>query len=165
MLATQEGVDRLNGKKVVLFNYRKGDVNRQHDGNRYLLDSVSKFAASRGFVVIALCVDASMEEIDILRINNHPVLQLYTQGQSYDKRYTAAFWSIVANELQGIYVHGLLGGRSGSMDIAAFLGVNTCSFDEPVFGKKYNFDNYHAGRTVTEIYVTVPSHGYYLRGY
>ncbi|OBT62088.1 hypothetical protein VE03_08995 [Pseudogymnoascus sp. 23342-1-I1] len=141
MLAAQEGVDRSNGKKIVLFNYRIGDVNKQHDGNIGLLDFVSKFAAARGFVVIALLVNVSVEEIDLLRINNHVVLQLYSKGQIYDKRYTAAFWSIVANELQGIYVQGIIGGRSGSMDIASFMGVNCCSFDEPIFGTKFEFDD------------------------
>ncbi|OBT78749.1 hypothetical protein VF21_02601 [Pseudogymnoascus sp. 05NY08] len=141
MLATQEGVDRSNAKRVVLFNYRKGDVNKQHDGNMGLLNSVSQFAATKGFVVIALIVNVSPDEVDYLRINNHVVLNLYAQGQYYDKRYTAAFWSIVANELQGTIVQGLIGGRSGSMDIASFMGVNTCSFDEPVFGKAYKFDD------------------------
>ncbi|KFY32489.1 hypothetical protein V493_00149 [Pseudogymnoascus sp. VKM F-4281 (FW-2241)] len=141
MLATQEGVDRSNDKRVVLFNYRKGDVNKQHDGNMDFLDSVSKFAAAKGYVVIALIVNVDMEEVDYLRINNHPVLHLYARGQYYDKRYTAAFWSILANELQGTIVQGLIGGRSGSMDIASFMGVNTCSFDEPIFGTKYRFDN------------------------
>lgn len=143
MLATQEGVDRSNEKRVLIFNYRKGDVNKQHDGNISLLNSVSKFAATKGFVVIALCVNVDIEEVDFLRINNHVVLQLYERGQSYDKRYTAAFWALVANELQGTIVQGLIGGRSGSMDIASFMGVNTCSFDEPVFGQKYKFgDDY-----------------------
>jgi hypothetical protein len=144
MLATQEGVDRSNDKRVVIFNYRKGDVNKQHDGNMGLLTSVSQFAAAKGFVVIALIVNVSVEEVDYLRINNHVVLNLYAKGQYYDKRYTAAFWSIVANELQGTIVQGLIGGRSGSMDIAGFMGVNTCSFDEPVFRQTrqtYQFDD------------------------
>ncbi|KFY86855.1 hypothetical protein V498_07368 [Pseudogymnoascus sp. VKM F-4517 (FW-2822)] len=141
MLAAQEGVDRSNEKKIILFNYRKGDVNKQHDGNIGLLDFVSRFANAKGFVVVALLVNVSLEEVDVLRINNHVVLELYSRTQVYDKRYTAAFWSIVANELQGVYVQGLIGGRSGSMDIASFMGVNCCSFDEPIFGKKYKFDD------------------------
>ncbi|KFY45950.1 hypothetical protein V494_00707 [Pseudogymnoascus sp. VKM F-4513 (FW-928)] len=141
MLATQEGVDRSNNKRVIIFNYRKGDVNKQHDGNMRLLKFVSTIAEAKGFVVIALLVNIDLEEVDILRINNHVVLKLYSPGESYDKRYTAAFWSIVANELQGPIVEGLIGGRSGSMDIAAFMGVNTCSFDEPIFGDKYKFED------------------------
>ncbi|KFZ13615.1 hypothetical protein V502_06523 [Pseudogymnoascus sp. VKM F-4520 (FW-2644)] len=115
-----------NGRRVVLFNYRKGNVNKQHDGNIGLLDSVSRFAAARGFAVVALLEN---------------VLQLYRMGESYDKRYTAAFWSIVANQLQGFYVQGLIGGRSGSMDIASFMGVNCCTFDEQIFNQKCYFDD------------------------
>ena len=130
-----------NEKRVVLFNYRKGDVNKQHDGNIGLLRSVTRFAAARGFAVVALLVNVSYVEMEILRTNGHQVLQLYRMGESYDKRYTAAFWSIVANELQGIYVQGLIGGRSGSMDIASFMGVNCCTFDEPIFNQKCYFDD------------------------
>lgn len=140
MLATQEGVDRSNEKKVVIFNYCKSDVNKQHDGNIALLSFVAVFAEKKGFAVIALVENLLPDEIDYIRIHNIPVLELYPDGQSsYDKRYTPAFWTIVVNELQGTLVHGVIGGRGGSMEIASLMGVNTCTFDEPIFNEESRY--------------------------
>jgi hypothetical protein len=134
--ATKEGIDGKNDKRVLLFNYRIGDVNKQHDANIHLLKSITKITKTRGFVVVPLIVGASPEEVSEIKKVTHSILELYEDDIPYDKRYTAAFWAIVANELQDTIVHGVIGGRSGSMDIASFMGVNTCSFDEPVFGNK-----------------------------
>lgn len=46
------------------------------------------------------------------------------------KRRTALLWARIADLQKEGLVHGLIGGRSGSMDIAAFMGVNAYSWDE-----------------------------------
>jgi hypothetical protein len=142
-LASDVGVDGKSAKKVLLFNYRCGDVNKQHDANIALVKCVQELAGEH-IVVVPLIVNAPDDEVKQLKAETKcEVLELYKRDTPYDKRYTAAFWAIVANEMQDV-VFGLLGGRSGSMDIASFMGVNTCSWDEPVFGdstKKYK-DSY-----------------------
>ncbi|KAM0819278.1 putative Chitinase [Seiridium cardinale] len=47
-----------------------------------------------------------------------------------DKRFTARFWNRVQRMTE---VFGLIGGRSGSLDVAAFVGMNCFEWDEPVF--------------------------------
>jgi hypothetical protein len=132
--ASDEGIDGKDKRRILLFNYRIGDVNKQHDANIDLLKSVIDIAKERNqFVVVPLIVHASDAEVREIENVTTSILVLYKGDKPYDKRYTAAFWAFVANELQDI-VHGVIGGRSGSMDIASFMGVNTCSFDEPVFG-------------------------------
>lgn len=64
--------------------------------------------------------------------SRYQCLELYKTGVASDKRCTAAFSAIAANDMKG-EVFGLVGGRSGSMDIVCFMGVNTVSWDEPIF--------------------------------
>ncbi|MGZ3458883.1 MAG: hypothetical protein ACXU86_10325, partial [Archangium sp.] len=45
-------------------------------------------------------------------------------------RRTALLWARIADLQKEGLVHGLIGGRSGSMDIASFMGVNAYSWDE-----------------------------------
>lgn len=137
---SSEVVDGKSKKKVLLFNYRKGDVNKQHDANIDLLGSVAEVASAMGFAVIPVIVNASDEEVMHINKLGFMCLELYKKGIAYDKRYTAAFWAVVANTLQDKIVHGLIGGRSGSMDIASFMGVNTCSFDEPIWGSECKYE-------------------------
>ncbi|KAI9760111.1 MAG: hypothetical protein M1840_002722 [Geoglossum simile] len=125
------------GKNVVLFNYRIGDVNRQHNSNLNLLNFVETQAAAKSLAVISIVVGASIAATNALK-QQRPgkVLELYAPNVAYDKRYTSAFWAIVANKCPKVF--GLIGGRSGSMDIASFMGVNCCSWDEPIFSGSYD---------------------------
>ena len=121
-----------SGKKVVLFNYRVGDVNRQHDGNRELLAHVRSIVKVHfGDTLVVAPILVGVTDDAAIKADG-PSLDLYRKDETYDKRYTAAFWAIVANEMKET-VFGLVGGRSGSMDIACFMGVNTVSWDEPIF--------------------------------
>ena len=119
-------------KKILLFNYRLGDVNRQHDANLFLFDQVSKLASSQNMLCVPVFVSASDAEANaVKRLCRDAWIELYAKDVHYDKRYTAAFWTTVANELAN-EVFGIIGGRSGSMDIASFMGVNCCEWDEPL---------------------------------
>jgi len=124
--------DQGSKKKILLFNYRLGDVNRQHDANVFLFQQVSKLANKHGMLCVPIFVSASDAEADaVKKLCGDAWIELYIRDVHYDKRYTAAFWTLVANEMAN-EVFGLIGGRSGSMDIASFMGVNCCEWDEPL---------------------------------
>jgi hypothetical protein len=152
-------------KKVLLFNYRLGEVNKQHDSCRSILEQVKKLARAKGLAVVIVpqmskdqyeqhFIQVSKDEVvtpdyifDIYDLANPKATK---EDQYNDKRITAKFWTTVAQELQ---IHpegskiptdgsgkatekrcviGLMGGRSGSMDLPGFVGVNCLSWDEPL---------------------------------
>lgn len=124
------------GKSIILFNYRKGDVNRQHDSNLELFGHVRSVAKAVNAEYEVVPVLVGLDAGDPDRYSLKGSLDLFPpaarKSTIYDKRTIPEFWRLVATdgELKNC-VRGLIGGRSGSMDIAAFMGVNTCSWDEP----------------------------------
>lgn len=131
-LTVKAGWKSGDGQSIILFNYRKGDVNHQHDANVDLWNHVNTLASGathrKTVLAIVLGFDNQSPPAAITRDN---AITLYPPG-FVDKRYTAAFWNLVATSLSD-RIFGLIGGRSGSVDIAAFMGVNTCSWDEKLF--------------------------------
>ncbi|OCK83929.1 hypothetical protein K432DRAFT_464338 [Lepidopterella palustris CBS 459.81] len=149
------------GPRFIPFNYREGDVNIQHDSSLDLLRSFHKIANKVGkgyFRIIPIMVglkddgkkkaanDLLKELYDDAVAKNMEKLyiDLYPKTGRYDKRYTARFWAIVTKTMNDL-VFGLIGGRSGSIDVASFMGMNTCSWDEPVLDPK-NLCNYPPSR-------------------
>ena len=130
---------------VVLENYRIGHVNAQTNSNYNLSNQLIKYAADKGFAVISVAAVKDKFEWEKLvwdrqhlRANNFPVIEncvfdLYGKEDELpwpgiDPRAQAYFWSLVAKDSR---VFGLYGGRSGSLDIAAFSGVYSFFWDEP----------------------------------
>jgi hypothetical protein len=152
---TQKG--RL-GRRVVIYNYRIGDVNKQNDSTIPLLRQVQRLAHKCGACVIIL---PSMKRADW---NNQVQPQLNKKQQKWgpdyvfdlhnlggnavarptDKRGIPIFWFKVAKFLQidnspgaaqptvPRFLIGVLGPKSGSVDLAAFMGVRCMSSDEPI---------------------------------
>ncbi|KAI0146879.1 hypothetical protein GGR57DRAFT_285321 [Xylariaceae sp. FL1272] len=132
------------GKKKLLFNYRYTDYNPQHDGSRGILEQVKELARKEKTVVIVL---PAMEERFLQREikPDDKVFYLYEKpegekqyetggGLSYVAR--ARFWVRVAQRAKDWKLIGMIGGRSGSMDIPAFVGLRCLSWDEPIFQVK-----------------------------
>lgn len=132
--------DKSGKQTVILFNYRVGDVNRQHDASAALLDHVRRIASAvnKEIVVIPILVGVDQTKLDP-SVTKYGFVNIYPDpNKFYDKRMTAAFWRLVATDVSERFI-GLIGGRSGSMDIASFMGMNTCSWDEALFTAP-NFD-------------------------
>ena len=173
-------------EKVLLFNYRLGQVNTQHDSNRTILEQIKKVAAAKNAVVVIvpqMPKDAYQKEFatpstdkdktqdfifDIYGLGDEgkpargvsPLFDIVNDLNSdepldySDQRIKVYFWSLVAQTLQrraadsllrrdipalvaptSRRVIGLIGGRSGSMDLPAFVGVNCFSWDEPLVSR------------------------------
>lgn len=132
------------GKNKLIFNYRYTDYNPQHDGSRGILEQVKELAKKEKTVVIVL---PAMEK-RFLQHQIKPtdkVFYLFEKprgeeqyknggGLSYVER--ARFWVRVAQRAKGWNLVGMIGGRSGSMDIPAFVGLRCLSWDEPIFQVK-----------------------------
>ncbi|KAL8790957.1 MAG: hypothetical protein Q9195_006102 [Heterodermia aff. obscurata] len=138
-----------NFTRVVLENYRRGLVNAQTDSNKDLSKQLIEQAAMRGYAVItipAVLKKAQLEELqkdrdELKNDKTFPVLansifDFYGRGSEppapypgVDSRAQARFWGKVAEDKNQIF--GVYGGRSGSLDIAAFCGVYSFFWDEP----------------------------------
>ncbi|KAJ9667763.1 hypothetical protein H2201_001949 [Coniosporium apollinis] len=140
---TQHGWTEEKGRNIILLNYREGDVNRQHDAHRTLFETTRTLAGQVNgqFKIVPIMVGGGDEMVKTLTalVGRDGYINLYPdRAKFYDKRYPAAFWRLVATKLSD-RVFGLIGGRSGSMDIASFMGVNTCSWDEPLFASNCGY--------------------------
>ncbi|KAI0534791.1 hypothetical protein GGR58DRAFT_504966 [Xylaria digitata] len=141
---------------VVLFNFRTGDVNNQHDSNIEIFRQVKRLAKERGLVVVAIPLMNYKSWAEIAKhLDEKPskdpheagrVFDLYEatiKGGYVDGRVKAYFWHLVAVHMQigsevrsasdteDQLIHGIIGGRSGSMDLPAFVGMNAFSWEEP----------------------------------
>ncbi|MET0404994.1 MAG: hypothetical protein ABW123_21440 [Cystobacter sp.] len=122
----QEAVRENGGKHVVLLNRRVGDVNKQHDTTEGVEAQLKKLAAQKNMFVLGIATpEYKPGDIDLFDT------QTLSKGTFVDKRRTAYFWMKVSQLPE---VHGLIGGRSGSMDIAAFMGMRAFSWDENLPG-------------------------------
>ncbi|KAK3984320.1 hypothetical protein QBC44DRAFT_375316 [Cladorrhinum sp. PSN332] len=164
-------------KGVVLFNYRIGDVNTQHDANMNIFTQVRELCRARGYLLFAIPQmksdkwnkipaaekPAGAEIFDLLNVVSSPANNPNgTSGGPTDNRAKAYFWHLVATYLQGTSesaplgkpetasnlakldipryflrfkeapVIGLIGGRSGSTDLPAFVGLRVFSWEEPL---------------------------------
>ena len=158
-------------KGVVLFNYRIGDVNTQHDSNPGILKNVHDAAVAMGYMTIVIPQMSSREYNTLLKEGSvggatgglgfiFDMLDLAVPKAPFmDNTAKAYFWHLVASFLQGAgsplggaplnhsglenletvlavpqrpRVVGLVGGRSGSTDLPAFVGLRVYSWEEPV---------------------------------
>jgi hypothetical protein len=160
-------VDDVDLEGVLLFNYRLGDVNKQHDSNVDILEQVRRLAAEQKLATIIvpqmdnkeyqkLIVkleddeDENNENSYLRKYFHFDFLGLTVPNASWmDNRVKAYFWHLVAVFLQrGLpldvdedppsfvkrehrCVHGFIGGRSGSTDLPAFVGLRGFSWEEP----------------------------------
>lgn len=115
--------------KTVLFNARKGQVNKQHDSSIELREVVEQAAKSKGMKVIGFGKNPEVRKktTDI----GGGDFELFDDEKHFPKKqFTAHFWRRVAKDPN---CFGLIGGRSGSVDIASFVGVYCCQWDQPLF--------------------------------
>ncbi len=167
---------------VVLFNFRTGDVNPQHDANLSLLSHVRQVAAAKGYVTFAIPqMDGGIYAKEFKEALSGPpekapaLLQPFMGNYTFDlldvdppigtpvtymdNRAKAYFWHLTASFLQGKLsplgapdaakappgiligrpdgnprppVVGMIGGRSGSADLPAFVGLRVYSWEEPI---------------------------------
>ncbi|KAI0123650.1 hypothetical protein BJ170DRAFT_598854 [Xylariales sp. AK1849] len=113
--------------RVLLYNWRGPSTYSGHAGLPSHLEQISWHARLHGMLVIRVAAGVPacvIQETD---------LDLFDTKRSNavrDKRFTARFWTFVQQMPE---VFGLIGGRSGSIDIAAFVGMNCFEWDEPIF--------------------------------
>lgn len=73
------------------------------------------------------------EDLDLFDVKGNP------GGPLKDRRFTTAFWAQVYGLAE---VFGAVGGRAGSLDVAAFMGLNFFEWDEPLLeeveGREYD---------------------------
>ncbi|KAM7216726.1 hypothetical protein V8F06_007836 [Rhypophila decipiens] len=124
--------------RAILFIYRaidgSGDshefvMNPHQNTSRDLFYQVRKAAYDHGLVTIrvphGLSAD-SMSPTDDLDLFGVMAGSTHIK----DKRFTASFWEQVYDHVPEVF--GACGGRTGSLDIAAFMGVNCFEWDEPL---------------------------------
>jgi hypothetical protein len=127
-IAIQRAANDFETAQAVLFNYRRGFMNPNQDANDGIFQHVCQLAREHGFVVIRVAMGLS--SADVLPSDFDLFDVTFSQADILDKRYTSSFWAEVAQLPE---VFGFVGSRTGSLDIAAFNGVNCLEWDEPVF--------------------------------
>lgn len=131
---------------IILENYRKGHVNGGTDTSKQLSEELERLANASKLGVIAIPATATEDgyrEVKSRYKESTAIFDLYnktgtrdgkpfqwidTPWPGLDTQAQAYFWHQVARS--GL-IQGLVGGRSGSVDIAAFCGVKTLFWDEP----------------------------------
>ncbi|MDC0713497.1 hypothetical protein POL68_33845 [Stigmatella sp. ncwal1] len=124
VLQIRKAIQDHGGKRVVLLNRRTGDLNKQHNTTDGIEAQIESLAEQKGMFVMGIATPLGKPgDIDLFG----SAFKGKSKQEFVDKRRTAYFWKEVSQIPE---VHGLIGGRSGSMDIAAFMGVNVFSWDE-----------------------------------
>jgi len=132
----------LEQARVVLFIYRlvgrsQRNMNPHQDASRDIFDQVRQAALRRGLVTIRVphgvpAGEIQDDDLDLFDVRGGP------DGVIKDKRFVACFWAQVCDMPE---VFGAVGSRTGSLDIAAFVGLNCLEWDEPLLleieGKEY----------------------------
>jgi len=123
----RSAIKAQGGKRAVLLNRRTGDLNKQHNTTEGIDAQLQALAAQKSLFVIGIATPRGKPgDIDLFDSDG----KSQAKQKFVDKRRTAYFWKKVSELQLQHEVHGLIGGRSGSMDIAAFMGVNAFSWDE-----------------------------------
>lgn len=126
-------------EQCVLVNMRCAHYNLEHNITLPILNQIQEVSNAQGVTVVPVGIydyvnpghrkhEEWLQKIDGLDIYG---VRKHIQGQSLENNdiETAYFWLRLA-EKYGEKVKGYLGGRSGSTDIAAFLGIRTLSWDK-----------------------------------
>ncbi|KAI9848820.1 MAG: hypothetical protein M1837_006336 [Sclerophora amabilis] len=113
---------------VLLFNYRINTINKGTNSTPQIFQQVEALAKKNGLILIKVAAGMPPEAIregidfDIFdRLKGVP-------PPGIEARVTARFWSMVADDEE---IVGMVGGRSGSIDVAGFNRVRCLFFDEP----------------------------------
>lgn len=133
-----EVLEKFKGKKVLFVLGRVAKYNPQHDLNPDRLSLIAKAATQEGFELVII---GWAKEIDQVAkeagVKNYTCVDLrdwatLTGVNQLEERARAYFWRCVValakHKSFQIQVK-LVGGRSGSTDIAAFMGVDVLSWD------------------------------------
>lgn len=121
----------------LLVNMRRGrDGNHpQHNMTLAIFRQIKGAAAAKGLAVVRVGTyqDESntpgaswMDDLDTTE--DRVVVDLFTPGERANRSYTAWLW-LQMSKLPG--VSGVIGGRSGSLDVAAFMGNRVLCWDIP----------------------------------
>lgn len=120
--------------RTLLFNYRYTTYNVQHNANSSILAQVTELATAHKIAVV-IVPTMQRKYLEKERLPRHDVCYLYERpGKSRRQlsyRDKALFWARVAQNAELWGLVGLMGGRSGTMDLAAFVGIRCLSWDEP----------------------------------
>ncbi|MCJ1285836.1 hypothetical protein MMC26_005177 [Xylographa opegraphella] len=120
--------------RIVLENWRIGEVNRQTNSNTSIGTQLQSLVDAVGPETLAIIrVTAVPDQQSIDKADWPKYLDIYgKQGNpddpGLDPRAQSRFWNLVSQDPR---VVGLFGGRSGSVDIAAFSGMTCFFWDEP----------------------------------
>ena len=117
---------KRRGPYVVLIMYRKSTVNHRQDANETILAQIRAVATHNGFMTIRVPTGITKTHLEDSDLD---LFDVRSCEVSVDRRYVALFWRRVA-QMEAIY--GIVGARSGSLDIAALAGLNTFAWDEPL---------------------------------
>jgi hypothetical protein len=137
------GVDKMlqpiqqSGGSVLLVNMRYATHNQEHNTTKAIYTAIKNVAALFKVTLVRIGVSdkkSQLPDCGWMDALQEPAIDLYGVGSrggapiEVDQRRTAYFWSRVAAMKN---VVGVIGGRSGSLDAAAFMGVRTFSWDRP----------------------------------
>ena len=126
--------EKVNGqpkyKQVVLENYRTNRTNYQTDSNPTLSNFFREFAEKLQMAVIQI---PAVHNTNRLVQLTDPVFDFYgiKDGKAYpgvEARAQCRFWAKVAEDRE---IAGIFGGRTGSIDVSGFNGMNVFFWDEP----------------------------------
>jgi osmotically-inducible protein OsmY len=139
--AKSEAYDALVGRiasqgPCVLLNMRVGRPGNhpQHNMTKTIYSQLKKQITSAGFKIVRIgtyqnstWTPKAQWMQDLKEDNGDGILiEIFPSGERADRRHTSYFWASVAKLPD---VLGVMGGRSGSLDIAAFMGVRTFCWD------------------------------------
>lgn len=120
----------------ILVNMRCAHYNFEHNITRLIFEQICAAAARSKLGVIRAGVFEPGNENHLkygawMKEVAHKELDIYNskgkeKPEPVDQRETAYMWQLLAEDKN---VRGIVGGRSGSLDIAAFMGVRTFSWD------------------------------------
>ncbi|HEY4243120.1 MAG TPA: hypothetical protein VGM88_25080 [Kofleriaceae bacterium] len=113
-------------RQLLILNRRAGHENKQHNTTKGLADQVGGLADEHHLSVMGMATGV-YQAGDIDLFDSQAAAK---PANTVEKRRTALLWSRLADLQRAGYIHGVIGGRSGSMDIAAFMGMNAFSWDE-----------------------------------
>ena len=121
---------------AILFNYRESEDNPELNSNMDILMQVEAEAEKHNCKVITILTGVKNKQAFADRL----YLDIFestsaTESPMQDRRVTACFWSEV-KALHPETVKGIIGGRSGSMDLPAFIGIKSVSWDQPLYSDK-----------------------------
>ena len=114
-------------RPVVFENYRKGPANSQTDSNPDLSHEFAQLAGEKSLKVIQINAGQGSDTTGMFDLYNKNGIPKPYPG--LDPVAQVLFWLQIAKEKKDYY--GIYGGRSGSIDLAAFCGVKCFFWDEP----------------------------------